>query len=106
MHKLDTADSDSHTKINKTKLINKPIKWNNTKKDLAINAVNVEDQDGNITFIYYNVPFNIKRESVFQIPQHSTLYNSNDEENSGEQKEDHKLRDIERKQKKVKINNR
>ena len=73
MHQLDTADS------NAIKCTNKMIKLNKTQGDTAINSVNIENSDEDTPFRYDGIPFNRKKESLFQIIKCSTL--SNSEEN-------------------------
>ena len=100
MHQLDTVNS------NATKWIKKAIKRKKTQWDLAVNTINVEDSDDSSPFMYGNITFNQNKESVFQILQRSTLYNSNDKYKSKEEKENNKYMDIKTKQKKTIINDR
>ena len=49
-----------------------------------INAINVEDTDEDTPFRYGDIPFNLRKESVFQILQLSTISNSDDEDDNEE----------------------
>ena len=51
--------------------------------------------------MYYNIPFRLNKESVFQILQRSNLPNSSYEDNNEEDNEENKARDIKTKQKKI-----